>query len=90
MAHFEVIEALGQVTIYDVLENNQLTFMVGDKVSAVITPESDYEAYIYLEAYYPIVLKNLGEIVEILSNDQYMVNFVGVMQIMRTHELSIY
>lgn len=88
MSHFEAMEALGQVTIYDLLENDQPTFTVGDKVHAAITQESDYEAYMYLEAYYPNVLKKPGEIVEILPKNQYRVDFAGEMQIMRAHELS--
>ncbi|EFI67231.1 hypothetical protein BFZC1_17934 [Lysinibacillus fusiformis ZC1] len=62
MSHFEAMEALGQVTIYDLLENDQPTFTVGDKVHAAITQESDYEAYMYLEAYYPNVLKSLARL----------------------------
>jgi len=91
MTHFEAMEALGQVTIYDVLEKDekdQTTFIVGDKVHVAITPESDYEAYTYLEAYCPIVLKKPGEIEEILPKNQYRVNFAGQVQIMRAHELS--
>ncbi|MBL3729058.1 hypothetical protein JIN86_05530 [Lysinibacillus sp. HST-98] len=85
MSHFEAMEALGQVTIYDLLENDQPTFTVGDKVHAAITQESDYEA-----AYCPIVLKKPGEIVEILPKNQYRVDFAGEVQIMRAHELSIF
>ncbi|AJK88521.1 MULTISPECIES: hypothetical protein [Lysinibacillus] len=91
MTHFEAMEALGQVTIYDVLEKDekdQPTFIVGDKVHVAITPESDYEAYTYLEAYFPIVLKKPGEIEEILPKNQYRVNFAGQVQIMRAHELT--
>lgn len=88
MTHFEAMEALGQVTIYDVLEEDQPSFTVGDKVHVAITPESDYEAYTYLEAYYPIVLKKPGEIVEILPKNQYRVDFAGEVQVMRADELS--
>ncbi|MFI2128771.1 hypothetical protein ACH434_01825 [Lysinibacillus fusiformis] len=94
MTHFEAMEALGQVTIYDVLEKDQKdqkdqpTFIVGDKVHVAITPESDYEAYTYLEAYCPIVLKKPGEIEEILPKNQYRVNFAGQVQIMRANELT--
>lgn len=83
------MEELGQVTIYDLLGKAQSTFTVGDKVRVTITPDSDYEAYIYLEAYFAIALKKRGEVVEVLPNNQYKISFAGELQILRAHEIAI-
>lgn len=85
--HFNAMEELGQITIFHLLEDEQPIFAKGDKVRATITLESDYEAYIYFEAYCPSVLKNNGKIVEILENNQYLVSFVGCKQILKADEI---
>lgn len=77
MSHFAVMEELGQITIFDLLEGVQRRFSVGDKVRITITLESDQEAYNYLAEYCPAALKKSGEIVEVLANNQYLVSFAG-------------
>ena len=85
--HFNAMEKLGQITIFHLLENEQPVFVKGDKVHATITPEDDYEAYIYFEAYCPNVLKMPGKIVEILENNQYLISFAGCKQILKADEI---
>ena len=84
MTHFEEMEALGQVTIFDVLN-----FAVGDRVRVIITQESDDEAYTCLKAYHPSVFEKPGKIVEVLPKNQYKVNFAGELHIMRLQELQL-
>ena len=87
MEHFIAMGELGQITIFDVLYSEQPAFSVGDHVRAIITPNSDYEAYIYFEAYFPEVLKKSGEIIEVQANDQYLVRFAGTKQILKGSEI---
>lgn len=85
--HFMVMEDLGQITIYDLLDNEQPRFVVGEQVSVIITPESDAESYNYFKEYYPEVLKESGEIVQVQGKNQYLVNFAGTHEVLKGNEI---
>lgn len=87
MDHFMAMEELGQISIFDMLNNLQHRFSVGDDVRVTITLESDRESYNYLEGYCPGALKNSGEIVEVLANNLYLVSFKGTINIFKDSEI---
>ena len=87
MDHFMAMEELGQLSIFDVLENAQHHFSAGDDVRVAITKESDYEAYIYLEGYCPDALRKPGKVIEALENNQYLVSFAGNTEIFKGSEI---
>ncbi|MEC1177292.1 hypothetical protein P9B03_02250 [Metasolibacillus meyeri] len=90
MTYFEQMEKLGQVTIFDLLPSSSTdAFSIGDSVRVVITAESDPEAFYYLDAYHPIVLKKRGEIIEVFENQQYLVNFAEEHHLMKEHEIAV-
>lgn len=67
-SHFEIMEQLGQISIFDVLPTQQeaeVSVAVGDKVRCIITEESDEMSYNYFHYYYPQVLKRTGEVMAI-------------------------
>lgn len=64
--HFEIMEQLGQLNLFDVSVNPINTKVaVGDIVRCNITKESDSEAYYYFKYHYPNVLKDPGEVIAI-------------------------
>lgn len=90
--HFEVMEELGQLTIFDLtaqqestIEENQLK--IGDKVRCVID-KSESEAYYYLKYYYPNALISIGEIVNINGN-VISVRFKGEIVQLERHQVSL-
>jgi len=85
--HYTAMEELVQITIFDVLLNEQPAFSVGNHVIAIITENSDEESYNYFKEYYPEVLKKPGKIIEIQANNQYLVNFSGTNQILNGCEI---
>lgn len=85
--HFNAMQAMGQMSIFEVLGNTQQCFEKGDIVRVTITPESDWESYNYLESYCPVALIKPGEIVESLAKNQYLVSFKGDVQIFNAHEI---
>lgn len=85
--HFTVMEELGQITIYDLLDNEQPLFSVGDHVRVTIKPESDAESYNYFKEYYPEVLKEPGEIVQVQDKNQYQVIFAGTHAVLKGNEI---
>lgn len=85
--HFAVMEELGQITIYDLLDNEQPMFSVGDHVRVTITPDSDAESYNYFKEYYPKVLKEPGKIVQVQGENQYLVNFAGTHEVLKGNEI---
>lgn len=87
--HFQAMQELGQMSIFDVLSDTQQGFAKGDTVRVTITPVSDWESYNYLESYCPVALKKVGEIVESLAKNQYLVSFYGDIQIFNAHELEL-
>jgi len=87
MDHYRVMEELGQITIFDVLDKEQTVFSVGDHVRTIITPDSDYESYNYFKEYFPEVLKKTGEIIGVQANNQYLVNFAGANKILKGNEI---
>ncbi|MFY0521623.1 hypothetical protein ACOMCU_28010 [Lysinibacillus sp. UGB7] len=87
MDYYMVMEELGQITIFDVLDNEQPAFSVGDHVRVIITPDSDEESYNYFKYHFPEVLKKPGKIIEDLANNQYLVSFAGTKQILKGSEI---
>ena len=92
--HFEVMEELGQLTIFDlpvvqqevaVIEENQLK--IGDKVRCTVD-ESESEAYYYLKYYYPNALTSVGEVIDIEGNVVY-VRFKGDTIPLERHQVSL-
>ena len=66
--HFEIMEQLGQISIFDVLpaqKEPEISVAVGDKVRCIITEANDVMSYNYFHYYYPQVLKRMGEVVAI-------------------------
>ena len=86
--HFMMMEELGQITIYDLLDNAQPLFSVGDQVRVTITVDSDAESYNYFKEYYPEVLRELGEIVQVQGKNQYLVSFAGTHEVLKVTKLS--
>lgn len=92
MTYSEEMEKLGQVTIFDLLPSSSThtnIFSIGDRVRVVITAESDPESYYYLESYLPIVFKKRGEIIEVLGNQLYLVDFAGERHLFKEHEIAL-
>lgn len=85
--HFMMMEELGQITIYDLLDNAQSLFSVGDQVLVTITVDSDAESYNYFKEYYPEVLKESGEIIQVQGKNQYLVNFAGTHEVLKGNEI---
>lgn len=85
--HFMAMEELGQITIYDLLDNAQPVFSLGEHVRVTITADSDSESYNYFKEYYPEVLKELGEIVQVQGKNQYLVNFAGTQEVLKGNEI---
>lgn len=92
--HFEVMEELGQLTIFDlpqiqqeaaVIEDDSLK--IGDKVRCTIDV-SESEAYYYLKYYYPNALTSIGEIVNINGN-VISVRFKGEIVHLERHQVSL-
>lgn len=92
--HFEVMEELGQLTIFDlpqvqqeaaVIEEDSLK--IGDKVRCTIDV-SESEAYYYLKYYYPNALTSIGEVAEIDGNTIY-VRFKGDTVPLERHQVSL-
>ena len=91
--HFEVMEELGQLTIFDlpqvqkevVTEEEQLK--IGDKVRCTIEM-SESETYYYLKYYYPNALTSIGEIVNIDGN-VISVRFKGEIIQLERHQVSL-
>ena len=92
--HFEVMEELGQLTIFDlpqvqqesaVIEEDSLK--IGDKVRCTIDV-SESEAYYYLKYYYPNALTSIGEVAEIDGNTVY-VRFKGDTVPLERHQVSL-
>lgn len=90
--HFEVMEELGQLTIFDltaqqevITEENQLK--IGDKARCVID-KSESEAYYHLKYYYPNALTSIGEVAEIEGNTIY-VRFKGDTVPLERHQVSL-
>lgn len=92
--HFEVMEELGQLTIFDlpqvqqddaVIEADSLE--IGDKVRCQID-QSEGEAYYYLKYYYPNALTSIGEIMEIEGN-VISVRFKGEIVLLERHQVSL-
>ena len=92
--HFEVMEELGQLTIFDLPQVQQEAVVdegdllkIGDKVRCIIDV-SESEAYYYLKYYYPNALTNIGEVVEIEGNVIY-VRFKGEIVQLERHQVSL-
>ena len=92
--HFEVMEELGQLTIFDlpqvqqeaaVIEEDSLK--IGDKVRCTIDM-SESEAYYYLKYYYPNALTSIGEIVNINGN-VITVRFKGEIVHLERHQVRL-
>ncbi|MFS0878061.1 hypothetical protein [Solibacillus isronensis] len=92
--HFEVMEELGQLTIFDipqvqreaeVIEESPLK--IGDKVRCQIDM-SESEAYYYLKYYYPNALTSIGEIVDIDGNVIF-VRFKGEIVQLERHQIKL-
>lgn len=90
--HFEVMEELGQLTIFDLTAQQESTIeedqlKIGDKVRCVID-KSESEAYYYLKYYYPNALTSIGEVAEIEGNTIY-VRFKGDTVPLERHQVSL-
>lgn len=92
--HFEVMEELGQLTIFDLPQVQQEAAVVeedslktGDKVRCTIDM-SESEAYYYLKYYYPNALTSIGEVAEIDGNTVY-VRFKGDTVPLERHQVSL-
>lgn len=94
--HFEVMEELGQLSIFDlpqikqeaetaVVEANPLS--IGDKVRCTVDM-SESEAYYYLKYYYPNALTSVGEVIDIEGNVVY-VRFKGDTIPLERHQVSL-
>lgn len=90
-SHFEVMEELGQLTIFDlpvqevVPEADPLE--IGDKVRCQID-QSEGEAYYYLKYYYPNALTSIGEVMKIEGN-VISVRFKGEIVLLERHQVSL-
>ena len=92
--HFEVMEELGQLTIFDLPQVQQEaavdeedSLKIGDKVRCTIDV-SESEAYYYLKYYYPNALTSIGEIVNINGN-VVSVRFKGEIVHLERHQVSL-
>jgi len=92
--HFEVMEELGQLTIFDLTQVQQEaavdekdSLKIGDKVRCTIDV-SESEAYYYLKYYYPNALTSIGEVAEIDGNTVY-VRFKGDTVPLERHQVSL-
>lgn len=92
--HFEVMEELGQLTIFDLPQVQQEaavdeedSLKIGDKVRCTIDA-SESEAYYYLKYYYPNALTSIGEIININGN-VISVRFKGEIVHLERHQVSL-
>lgn len=90
--HFEVMEELGQLTIFDLTAQQESTIeedqlKIGDKVRCEID-KSESEAYYYLKYYYPNALASIGEVVKINGN-VISVRFKGEIVQLERHQVSL-
>ncbi|MFY0744779.1 hypothetical protein AB1K09_20130 [Solibacillus silvestris] len=92
--HFEVMEELGQLTIFDlpqvqqeVAVDEEDSLKIGDKVRCTIDV-SESEAYYYLKYYYPNALTSIGEVVNIQGN-VISVRFKGEIVQLERHQVSL-
>lgn len=92
--HFEIMEELGQLTIFDLPQVQQEaavdeedSLKIGDKVRCTIDM-SESEAYYYLKYYYPNALTSIGEVAEIDGNTVY-VRFKGDTVPLERHQVSL-
>lgn len=65
--HFDLMEEVGQINIFEIIKDDHHNLKIGDKVKCNITKENDWEGYNYLQYYAPFVLKELGEVVSIIG-----------------------
>lgn len=90
-SHFEVMEELGQLTIFDLpaheAESKENQLNIGDKVRCHVS-EGESEAYYYLKYYYPNALTSVGEIVDIEGNTVYT-RFKGDIIPLERHQVSL-
>ena len=90
-SHFEIMEQLGQISIFDVIPVEPETenrIAVGDKVRCNVTEESDEQAYYYFKYYYPQVLKGTGEVVKVVQ-DVVHVRFGTDIVLLKPHEIEV-
>lgn len=93
MTHFELMEKVGQVNIFDILDTPNValnnTPVIGDSVKINVT-QSDEETKNYFKYYYPHVLNKVGEVVEIKplrDKNIYLVSVRGEKHWFYQHEL---
>ena len=72
--HFEYMEEVGQVNIFELLQEEKSPLNIGDKVKCNITEESDWEGHNYLKYYAPFALTDVGEVVNI-SGDVAIIRY---------------
>lgn len=92
--HFEVMEELGQINMFDLIEpvsdesKSVELLQVGDKVKCIVTEESDFEAYNYLRYYQPSALNCIGEI-QIIEGKVLTVRFKNEIVLLNRHQVSL-
>lgn len=92
--HFEVMEELGQINMFELIEptpNESKAveqLQVGDKVKCIVTEESDFEAYNYLKYYQPCALNSIGEI-QVIEGKVLTVRFKNEIVLLNRHQVSL-
>lgn len=93
-SHFEIMEELGQLSIFDVLgaemhPKNDVEDVVniGDKVKILIS-EDDVDAFNYFKYYYPHFLEGIGKVVA-KEGRLYKVRVKSDVLLFHRHELVV-
>lgn len=91
--HFEFMEEQGQINMFELIETEPAAakeepFQIGDKVTCIVSEESDPLSYNYFKYYHPYVLTSVGEIIELVQGN-YQVRFKHETLLMKAHELQL-
>ena len=76
MTHFEYIESIGQMNIFEFLDPS--TIDTGDKVKIVLPdPVVHSDIYYFLLYYYPQIINKQGKVID-KKNKSYLISVEGI------------
>lgn len=92
--HFEIMEELGQISIFELIEprsdesKRPEQLQVGDKVQCNVTESEDFETYNYLKYYKPSALNSTGEI-QAIDGIVLTVRFKNEVVLLNPHQVNL-